>query len=140
MPARAILDTNVLISALISPRGTPARLLVAAEKGSYALIVSDRLLGEMEDVLRREKFRRYVTPRNVTDYLLRLRLASTRATEGEVVPFSPDAKDDYLFALALASGADFLVSGDGHLLEMPPVLAPVPVLTPSEFEATLQDR
>jgi putative PIN family toxin of toxin-antitoxin system len=140
VPVRAILDTNVLISALISPMGTPARLLVAAEKGSYELIVSDRLLGEMEDVLRREKFRRYVTPRNVTDYLLRLRLASTRAKEGEVFPVSSDAKDDYLFALALASGADFLVSGDGHLLDMPPVLTPVPVLTPSDFEATLQGR
>ena len=102
------------------------------------MIVSDRLLGEMEDVLRREKFSRYVTSRDVADYLLRLRLASTRAKEGEAFHVSPDAKDDYLFALVLASGADFLVSGDGHLLEMPPVLSPVP--TPSDFEATLQGR
>jgi uncharacterized protein len=140
VPVRAILDTNVLISALISPTGTPARLLVAAEQGSYELIVSDRLLGEMEDVLRREKFSRYVTSRDVADYLLRLRLASTRAKEGEVFPVSPDAKDDYLFALALASGADFLVSGDEHLLDLPPSLTPVPVCTPSDFEATLRSR
>jgi predicted nucleic acid-binding protein len=47
VPVRAILDTNVLISALISPMGTPARLLVAAEQGSYELIVSDRLQDEI---------------------------------------------------------------------------------------------
>jgi putative PIN family toxin of toxin-antitoxin system len=110
------LDPNVLVSALISPRGVPARVVKAAWEGRYELIVSDLLLSELEEVLWRDKFRKYVTYDEISQYLLFLRIASTLATEGEVKPSSPDPKDDYLVALARSSQAHFLVSGDPHLL------------------------
>src|SRR5436305_4988742 len=57
---RAVLDPGVIVSALITPSGVPAKLLLAARTGSFDLVVSPKLLGELESVLRREKFRRYL--------------------------------------------------------------------------------
>ncbi|MDQ3638086.1 MAG: PIN domain-containing protein, partial [Actinomycetota bacterium] len=62
----------MLVSALISPRGIPARVVDAAENGCYELVVSRRLLGEMEDVLFRPKFRRYFPEVAASMHLARL--------------------------------------------------------------------
>ena len=57
---RAVLDPNVLVSALISPAGPSARLLLELRAGSFELVISPNLLGELAEVLGRERFRRYV--------------------------------------------------------------------------------
>src|SRR4051794_31637618 len=66
--ARAVLDPGVLVSALITPTGRPAKLLLSARAGSFDLIVSPHLLDELA-VLRREKFRRYIDLDGVIAYL-----------------------------------------------------------------------
>ena len=53
MRLAAVLDTNVLVSALLEPRGLPARLLDQATAGSFELVVSDYLLDELREVLER---------------------------------------------------------------------------------------
>ena len=133
---RAVLDPNVLVSALISPEGVPARILSASEEERYQLVVSERLIVELEDVLMREKFRRYATVDEAGAHVRRVREVGALADEGNNIgAFSPDPKDDYLVALARSAGADLLVSGDPHLtrLENPQP----PVLTPREFLDTL---
>jgi uncharacterized protein len=67
--ARAVLDPGVLVSALITPTGTPAKLLLAAREGSFDLVASSLLLEELTAVLKRDKFRRYVDLDVVTAYL-----------------------------------------------------------------------
>ena len=62
---RAVLDPGVLVSALIKPTGTPAKLLVQADGAGFELIVSPLLLLELESVLLRTKFRRYATVEEV---------------------------------------------------------------------------
>src|SRR4051812_16991135 len=84
--ARAVLDPGVLVSALITPTGRPAELLLAARAGSFELIVSPLLLDELEGVLRREKFRRYVDLDSVTAYLDLLRRDARLATDPETPP------------------------------------------------------
>lgn len=69
-------------------------------------------------MLMRPKFRRYLPEEAVPAYLDRLRSLATHAVEGRIRRISDDAEDDYLIALALASGADYLVSGDSHLLDV----------------------
>lgn len=137
---------------MISPNGTSARVLAAAEEGHYELVLSTRLLSELEDVLRREKFRRYLPIESVPLFLSRLALAASRASggplpynppyeEGEIVPVSADPKDDYLVALAVASGASYLVSGDNHLLDLETRATgaiATPILTPREFLEQLE--
>lgn len=56
---RAVLDSDVFVSALISPAGTPAKLLGEARSGAFEMIASPLLLGELEEVLARDKFRRH---------------------------------------------------------------------------------
>lgn len=127
-PLRAVFDPNVLISARISPHGTPARLLRAAEEGAFELVVSEQVLEEVEDVLNRQKMRRYLPESDVPVYLDRLRAVSEVA-EGAPsgAGCTPDQDDDYLIGLVgfVATrpsdrGAQcVLVSGDRHLLDLP---------------------
>jgi len=131
--ARAVLDPGVLVSALITPTGTPAKLLIASRGGSFELIVSPLLLEELGLVLRRKKFRRYVDLGVVDRYVELLRRdAGMAADPAEPPPIRcADPDDDYLIALAHSCTAA-LVSGDRHLLDL---AGEIPVFTPSEFLA-----
>jgi predicted nucleic acid-binding protein len=80
----------VLVSALISPRGIPARVVDAAENGCYELVVSRRLLGEMEDVLFRPKFRRYFPEVAASMHLARLLEFALFREEAKIRYVSPD--------------------------------------------------
>lgn len=133
--ARAVLDPGVLVSALITPTGTPARLLSAARSGSFELVVSPLLFEELRLVLQREKFRRYVDLNVVNHYVELLhRDAAMAADPAEPPPIRcTDPHDDYLIALAHSRSAA-LVSGDSDLLEL---AGKIPVFTPSEFLAAL---
>ncbi len=131
-----------------------ARVLAAAEEGRYELVLSTRLVSELEDVLRREKFRRYLPIESVPLFISRLALAASRASggplpydppyeEGEIVQVSADPKDDYLVALAVASEASYLVSGDPHLLDLQtsaPGAISLPILTLREFLEQFLER
>lgn len=131
---RAVLDPGVLVSALITPTGKPAKLLLSARAGSFDLIVSPLLLGELESVLRRKKFRRYVDLDGVTAYLNLLRRDAQLAADPETPPpvRCTDPDDDYLIALAQSQNAA-LVSGDTDLLEL---ADKIPVFSPAEFLAS----
>jgi uncharacterized protein len=133
---RAVLDPNVLVSALISPVGPSARLLLELRAGGFELVTSSNLLGELADVLRREKFRHYVDVAEVETYIEFLRLESTVLDDPEPSsePLGDDPDDEYLIALARAARAEALVSGDSHLLRLRDV---IPVLTPREFLGSL---
>jgi uncharacterized protein len=78
---RAVLDPGVLVSALITPSGTSARLLAEVRTGGIELIVSPLLLEELSGVLHREKFRRYVDSETVDAYLGALRGQATVAAD-----------------------------------------------------------
>jgi putative PIN family toxin of toxin-antitoxin system len=133
--ARAVLDPGVLVSALITPAGRPAKLLLAARAGSFELIVSPQLLDELETVLKREKFRRYVDLDGVTAYLNLLRRDAQLAEDPQTPPpiRCTDPDDDYLIALAHSQSAA-LVSGDSDLLEL---AEEIPAFLPADFLANL---
>jgi len=129
---RIVLDPGVLVSALITPAGAPARVLGEARDGRFELIVSPHLLDELEGVLEREKFRRYVDIETVREYIETLRREARVVPDPEAEPplRCADPDDDYLIALAHSENAT-LVSGDGHLLDLGP--AGVPVVAPVEL-------
>lgn len=130
---RAVLDPGVLVSALITPGGAPAKLVAQARDGGLELIVSPLLLEELDQVLGREKFRRYVDLRTARDYVVLLGRESMHAADPEGPPpplRSADPDDDYLIALALDQSA-IIVSGDRHLLDLAdraPILSPTDLL------------
>lgn len=128
---RAVLDTGVLVSALIAPGGTPAKLLEQAQDGEFELVVSPQLLAELEDVLLRDKFRRYVKVEMVETFLEVIRHEATIAPDPDGSPpiYSGDTEDDYLIALAYTQKA-VLVSGDSDLLEL---TGGAPICAPADF-------
>ena len=126
---RAILDTGVLIAALLSAKGAPAALLRRWLAGDYELIVSPRLLAELERVLLRPKFRPYLGEEDATEYAdLFRRLATVVPDPPEEPGLTPDPGDDDLVSVARVAQADCLVSGDSPLTGLadphPPVLTP----------------
>lgn len=132
---RAVLDPNVLISAAISPRGAPARVLIAWQAGAFELLVSSLLLAELRRALAYPKLARLVPAADASAYV------SWLGSWAEVVPDPPgpppirskDPADDYLIAVAAAERA-ILVSGDAHLTALAPR---IPVQTPAAFLAGL---
>jgi putative PIN family toxin of toxin-antitoxin system len=134
---RAVLDPNVLVSALLSPAGTSAQLLLELRAGAYEIVTSPLLLTEVRDALRREKFRSYVTENEAEAYVELLRRESIVADDPEPSgeQMSEDPDDEYLIALARSAQAFALVSGDRHLTRLRGV---IPVFAPREFLDSLR--
>jgi putative PIN family toxin of toxin-antitoxin system len=126
-----VLDANVIISALLTPDGTPARALRAWLRGDLELVVSRLLLEELGRALSYPKLRDLIPPEDAAGFLTLLASAARVSRDPDALPGirARDAGDDYLIALAEAEGA-VLVSGDKHLLELAP---DIPVYTPSGF-------
>jgi len=128
---RAILDTNIYVSAALTPTGPAARIIRAWQQGQFELITSGALLSEIGDTFARPKFADRITPADRRAMLnlagRRARLVPDLAIEHGDVPGDPD--DDYLVALAREWQAA-LVTGDRHLLEVPNMPA---VMTPRRF-------
>jgi uncharacterized protein len=131
---RAVLDPNVLISALLSPSGAPALLVARWLAGDFELIVSEKLLAELRRALAYPKLRSRVTEQEATAFIDLLRETATRLDDPTRPPRrSRDPGDDYLLALAEAATA-VLVTGDDDLLD----LKGVPVSSPRAFLDSLR--
>ena len=127
---RAVLDANVLVSALISPRGAPAKIVEAWEEGAFEIVVSEQLLTEVRRVFSYPRVSEFVLEEDADGLVALLRTQAVVAHDVRPSPFqSVDPDDDYLIALAAAARVP-LVSGDHHLLDLSERL---PVLTPRQF-------
>jgi putative PIN family toxin of toxin-antitoxin system len=133
---RALLDVNVLISGLLSRTGAPARLLGKWLEGEFELVVTKRLLAELQATLARPKLSRHFDEVEVSGFLDLLRGLAEPVEDPEAEPLinSRDPKDDYLIAAASSARAT-LVTGDAHLLELE---GSIPVLTPRAFFDSLE--
>jgi putative PIN family toxin of toxin-antitoxin system len=132
---KAVLDPNVLISALLAPGGSPAKVLQAWIDGVYELVASELLLVELERALAYPKLRTRVTAQEGAELIELLRHEADVVEDPQAPPavVSPDPGDNYLIALAAAASA-VIVSGDAHLLGL---AEQVPVYSPARFLALL---
>ena len=111
---RIVIDTNLLVSALIAD-GAPSRLLDAARAGVFELCTSDVLLAELLDVLGRSHLanrmqRAGLDATSTVEDLRKMALVVTPQVVPQVVAADPD--DDHVLAAAIAAGADLIASGD----------------------------
>ena len=117
---RLVLDTNVVVSALIWG-GVPYKLIEAAAAGDIELVTSSALLAELRDVLGREHLasrlakQRYSVEQAIGFYG-ELAISVSPLDTPRVVP--GDVDDDHVIAAAVAGDAEIVVSGDRHLLSM----------------------
>ena len=109
---RVVLDTNVLLSALINPDGTPAQLIMAWREQHFELITSIVQLVELGDVARRPVMRARILPARVGRFINDLRKLASLLKRLPHVDRSSDPADNFLLAMAEAGQADYLVSGD----------------------------
>ena len=115
---RLILDTNILLSGLLSPLGAPAKLLDAWERKLFTLVVCEALIAEFRDVVGRPFFRARLRASAAELLAAGLRDFSVFCRDLPSGPIAPDPRDSYLLALAEAGEAEFLVTGDKELLSL----------------------
>jgi putative PIN family toxin of toxin-antitoxin system len=109
---RLILDTNVLIAALITRDTPPDALYRAWRDGAFTLVTSELQLEEFRAVTRRESVRLRLHPAEAGRMVNDLRSLAVLAEPLERLDISPDPYDNFLLAMAQASRADALVTGD----------------------------
>ena len=111
-----VLDTNVLVSALISTMGNPALLLDKAGK-NYTLFISKDILTELEAVISRDKFGFTEEEVNtIIEAIISFSEVINPEIKLDVIKSDPD--DNKILECAVACGASYIVSGDRHLLEL----------------------
>src|SRR6266581_1990060 len=132
---RVVLDTNVLISAVLSPLGKPFACL-SWVLDNATLIVSRELLDEVATRLARPKFSKYVDESRRRAFVADLALSAVQVELSGMVRVCRDPDDDKLLEIAVVGRADCLVTGDRDLLILHPFQR-IPILTPAGFLATL---
>lgn len=116
---KVVIDTNVFVSAVVNPHGKPAQLLRSCFAGEYLPMTSPSILREFEKVLKspRLKEKYNLTNQSIRDLLSKFRkVACVTKDLFRLKVVEEDPADDKFLACALEGKADFLVSGNRHLL------------------------
>jgi putative PIN family toxin of toxin-antitoxin system len=111
---RLVIDTNIMISALLSSASLPAHLIVLWREGRFDLLTSPAQLNELMRVTRYPKIRERLVSSLAGRLINELRDLAVVVTDYPAVTISSDPFDNYLLAVAAAGSADFLVTGDKH--------------------------
>ena len=124
-----VLDTNILVSALLSPFGPPARVLDMVFSGDIRVAYDDRLMAEYREVLARPKFS--FAPEDVVTVLVYLEADGERLTARPLPCELPDADDLPFLEVAAQADAELITGNAAHY----PLAArgAVRVYTPAEF-------
>ena len=122
---RAVIDTNVWLSALVNAAGAPAQVLTGVRARRFELVISQPLLEELAAVLIRPRFaRRFnVTADKLAELLTVLGDEASIANVAGTVHVCRDPKDDMVIETAINGRADVLVSRDDDLKRSPEVAA-----------------
>jgi len=111
---RAVLDTNVLLSALLSPHGWPDVIYRAWQKDRFDLVTSSAQIDELRRASRYEKFKDVLQPHRIGTMVNNMRdsiMLDALPLLQESIEVN-DPNDTFLLKMALAGEADYLVTGD----------------------------
>jgi putative PIN family toxin of toxin-antitoxin system len=128
---RVVLDTNILISRLLSRRSVPAQAVDLALT-HHRILASEATLMELAEVLGRAKFDPYLTIGERQDFLRMFDRIAERIEVVRTVQACRDPRDDKFLELAVEGEADIIVTGDNDLLILDPFRG-VSILTPARF-------
>lgn len=128
-----ILDTNIWISYLLSRRYDMLANIILSNK--LDIVTCNNLITEISEVLQREKFRKYVSKKDIEE-AIRIHIKLCRFIEFEIEmksDYLTDKKDNYLIDLYQTSKAALLVTGDKRILDQAPKFG-FNVVTLKQFE------
>ncbi len=136
--ARYVFDTNVIISALLFAESPPGQALYwALEKGE--VLLSGAVIEELNEVLSRERFERYLRLDERELFLDALIRETTLIEITQRVSACRDSKDDKFLELAVSGDASFIISGDDDLLVLNPFQG-IQILSPAQFLALVSQE
>jgi putative PIN family toxin of toxin-antitoxin system len=133
---RTVFDTNVLISAALMPRSIPRQALnLGLARG--ATLISTATFAEVDEVLRRPKFDKYIREEKRLEFLAALVREAKTVEVTEVVSDCRDPKDNKFLELAVSGKATHIISGDDDLLVLHPFRG-IAIVTPQAFIVGVQ--
>ncbi len=132
---RLVIDTNILVSALLAATSLPAQLVVLWRAGRFDLLTTAEQLDELMRVTRNPKIRKRLAPAVAGRLVNDLRALAITLDRLCAVDASSDPDDNDLLALAAAGSADFLVIGDKHDLLGLAVCEGTKIITVRDFLA-----
>jgi putative PIN family toxin of toxin-antitoxin system len=130
---RVVLDSNVIVSGL-GWSGAPARIVEAVLAGELMLVTSSPLLAELRRVLAYPKLAKVILEGEKLADLVEM--SSIVIEPVSVFDAVEDESDNRVLEAAVDGGADYIVSGDEHLLTLG-AFRGIPIVTPSEFVTTI---
>lgn len=134
----AVVDNNVYVSSLLSPHGSPARVLDAWRANAFVLVTSEPLLAEFSKVLSYPRLAPRIAP-DARQVIANVAARAIIVTPTRSVAVCRDPDDNAVIEAAIAGGADYIVSGDQDLLDLREFEG-IRILTPSEFLANLDPQ
>ena len=135
---RAVVDTSILVRAVIKPTGSVEPVLQRLRRREYSLLISRATLDELVEVLYRPRLR---TKYQLSDRVLRatIRLIVLRSElirPDRLIVACRDPRDDKFLEVAVSGRAQVIVSGDEDLLTLHP-FERIPIVAPARFLAML---
>jgi len=109
---RVVLDTNILVSALLLQQGHPAEIYRAWQEGNFTLLTCAEQLDELRQTLRKPAIAERIKPYKAGRLVNELKGLAEDVGVLPRVQRSPDPTDDFLLAISEAGKADYLVTGD----------------------------
>ena len=126
---RAVLDTNVFVSMALG--GQVGKINDRWRAGKFLLVVSDDIVSEYLDVLQRPKL--HLASHTIATIVSRVyRKAEFAMPEEHIFAIKDDPSDDKFLEAAIAGKADYIVSGDKHLLDIKQFQS-IPIITARNF-------
>jgi putative PIN family toxin of toxin-antitoxin system len=121
---RAVIDTNIWVSALLNPHGFPAQVLEALRAGQFQPVLSERLIEELLDVLSRPRLvKKYgLQPEDIAEFVALLEVKAILVEPRGDLQLCRDPRDDIVLETALLGKANYVVSRDGDLKRDPELM------------------
>jgi putative PIN family toxin of toxin-antitoxin system len=137
---RVVLDANVFVSAALKPHSKPAQIIELVKEGEIALMLSHAILEELRKVFRYPKIRKELplTASEIDEVLAEIAQGAI-LTPGKIQigAVKDDPEDNRYLECAVEGQADFIISGDKHLLSLKNY-QDIKIVTPAEFIESFQ--
>ena len=134
---RVVVDTNVFVSSILSPRNLPAQILDLILSRRILLLISEKILAEYQEVLQRKEFS--FDPEIVEGLLRFIQAYSEKVVLTPMKISLPDASDEPFLACALQGKVDFLITGNKKHFPLS-LCRPAKIVSPGEFLELLKGK
>lgn len=128
---RCVIDTNTLVSSILIASSIPDRA-VKLTRHSGIILISVATIEELQKVMNRPKFDKYVDPEIRSEFIVQLTQQAELVEINEPIIACRDPKDDKFLEVAVNGKADYLITGDRDLLVLHPY-RDIQILTPADF-------